>query len=416
MSWIEQIENRLIIITGDGKEYTPQWLNAKRSVDFNATIFNFPKVEGSLVDRRLPRGMKYGLELYFQGENHLDTGEAFRISANDKRYWILKHPFYGDLNVQPLSLAFDNSEYNVTKITGIVIETLIDVNPKTVIIAEDKIEEDAETVEGITEENFGNNVTLSSQDLNNLEAASEEFYVNAKDDIINDEDGQNFFNTLNSATAEINNVASDASAKIRSVKTVIQAPALFKQNIESRLSMLKSDFDSLQNIISGTAENILNLPNSTRNTYETLGGTVVASMCVTTVTPFDSEDYSSRVKISNTIQLIIDTYNTYISSLDVIQIGNGSDLDDFIANSASISAINDLVNFTVSSLFTIAFDAKQERFLTLETDTNFINLSHRLYGLKSDDSTIDELLRNNPQLGLSSLLNIKKNTEIIYYI
>lgn len=98
-----------------------------------------------------------------------------------------------------------------------------------------------------------------------------------------------------------------------------------------------------------------------------------------------------------------------------MQSGTGGNPQDFIPEADTIISLNNIVNFTLANLFNIAVDAKQERQIVLEDDSNFINLTHRLYTMDIDDLNLDELMRNN-NLGLNGLLNIKKGTVITYYI
>ena len=131
MSWLEKVETEMIITTGDGQPYAPDYMNAVKSVEYNVAEFNFPGIAGTFVDRRLPKGRKFNLELYFQGDDHLDVAEAFEASANDSRAWEIEHPFYGLVIVQPTSLQFDNSKQNLSKITGTVIETILEDAPRS---------------------------------------------------------------------------------------------------------------------------------------------------------------------------------------------------------------------------------------------------------------------------------------------
>lgn len=415
MSWIENVKTDLVIQTGDGKEFRPVWKGANILIDYNTAEFNFAEVEGTLVDRREQKGRKISLEFYFQGENHLIESADFQLSAKDRRFWVLTHPYYGILTVQPLSLNVNNDTYNVSKITTTVIETITDVNPKTIIIVEDKIEEDAEIVDEQNAINFDNNVVPSSSDKKTMELSIETTYTNGVNSIVDEEDGQSFFNQLNDARSKIRNATSDAAAAMRASQTVIQAPALFKQDLESRLTMLKSNAESLKFNIIGSFESLAVIPNSLKNMYEGMAGTVLSSMSLAMSTPFDENDYKNKVQVVAAVDLLLLTYNNFVADLDQMKSGSGGDPDDYIPKSETITNMNDLVNFTMANLFDLALNARQERSFRLETDTDFINLAHRLYGLEADDSTIEELMRNNP-LGLNGILNIEKDTLITYYI
>ncbi len=109
MSWIEKIKNGIIITCGDGVSYQPNWLNATKLLEWNVAMYEFPELDGTLVKKSKKLGTKYNLELFFQGENHLDDSSAFEKSANDPKPWKIIHPFYGTLNVQAPSFTVDNT-------------------------------------------------------------------------------------------------------------------------------------------------------------------------------------------------------------------------------------------------------------------------------------------------------------------
>src|SRR4051812_32567908 len=118
MSWVDKLKNRIKIQMGDGKIYFPSWIPDHKRVEYNTAEFEFPNVEGTLVKRGTPLGRKYNLKLFFSGPDHLDDSDAFESSASDNRPWTIFHPYHGTIICQPTSLDFDNSNYNVTEITG----------------------------------------------------------------------------------------------------------------------------------------------------------------------------------------------------------------------------------------------------------------------------------------------------------
>lgn len=405
MSWVEKVNTRLIIQTGDGKKWSPEWLNAQKTVDYNIAEFNFPNVHGTLVDRREAKGAKYSLELYFQGENHLELSDSFELSARDKRYWTITHPMYGQLFVQPTTLNFDNSKYNVSKITGTIIETITDNYPAPTSNVTDVIEENFNDLVDTIAEKFIEDITLLGTSL-------EESYTTYGPFIEALLDGLAFLEKVNAARAAITNAVTKANQAMRAIQAVISAPALFLQDMKSKLSMLKENFDNLLATISGTIEFI---SNPQKNIFEALAGCLVGSTAYALSKPQNDSDYSNRTQITESIEFLLDMHSSYIESLDTLQSGNGTNPDDYIPDYATIMRLNEIVYFTLSNLYSLGLDAKQERTHVMEEDTDFINLAHRFYGLKPDDSTIDEMMRNN-DLGLAGMLCIKKDTTIKYYV
>lgn len=135
MSWLDRIQNNFTITTGDGKVYTPNWISATKDLEWNVSEFDFPSIDGTLVSKKKKRGNRYNTELYFQGETHLDTATAFEQSATiSNKSWTISHPLYGQISIQMPSIRMDNTQMNVTKISGVMIETILEDFPKPVAI------------------------------------------------------------------------------------------------------------------------------------------------------------------------------------------------------------------------------------------------------------------------------------------
>jgi hypothetical protein len=415
MSWIEKIKTDLTITTGDGKTYTPSWINAKKQIDYQTTEFTFIGVKGSLVSRGEQIGQKIALQVYFQGEDHLDVASAFELSASDNRFWVLSHPLYGLLNVQPISLAVDNSNYNVSKITIPIVETIIETTPKTPLIVADKVEEDAELLTELTSERFGLSVEPDANDKRVMAQVVDSLKKNTEVEIIDDAAGQTFSNKYNTAKADILDATENPSISMASIQSVVMEPALLQQDIASRLIISKRNLISYKTTITNGFDTLLGLPNSYKSLYEVIGSSIISALLLTAATPLNESDYPTRSSVTDTTSLILSTVNQYLEDLDAMQSGSGGDIIDFVPSSDGIISLMNLVNFTTASLLQIALGAKQERFYTTEDDTDLISLTHQLYGLKKDDSTIDEMIRLN-NIGLKQMLNIEKGTVINYYV
>lgn len=406
MSWIDKIENQLIITTGDGEQYTPSWLNAVYQKDYNIAEFNFPNFPGTLVRRNKPMGRKYQLELYFTGDDHLDTVSAFSLSADDERPWKLEHPYYGTLIVQPVSFGVDNSSHNVSKVTIPVIETITEDNPKiqmapieTIAVKKELLDETF--AQGVLAEIQATDIVdIKEKNLRNFNLAIPVFEI--------PEALAEFVDLFNKANSLVNKATQGPLAAMRALNTFISYPARLEQSIKSRINLLKNQFDTLRDNVEGLTGI------SSKQIYQNKTGTTISTMALAMSLPVEG-DYKSSTAALDTIDVLLYVYNQYMEDLDLIQGDNGGSPDNFIADPAGIIALNELVNLTISSLFSIALSGKKERSLIVEYDTNIIILTHRLYGLDPSDSNIQELMDNN-EMGLTSLLKIKKGTKIVYYI
>jgi len=76
--------------------------------------------------------------------------------------------------------------------------------------------------------------------------------------------------------------------------------------------------------------------------------------------------------------------------------------------------LNDLVVDTIGSLQSLAFEAKQERIIYTDKNTNLILLTHQYVGLDADDENIQRFREIN-NIKNEELFTIKKGRKIKYY-
>jgi hypothetical protein len=81
----------------------------------------------------------------------------------------------------------------------------------------------------------------------------------------------------------------------------------------------------------------------------------------------------------------------------------------------AMSSLDRVVNRSVSKLFDIGLDSRQERIFVTDCPTNVIIMTHRFYGLDANDDNINEFMENN-DIGLNEVLQIRKGRRLVYYI
>jgi len=409
VSWIDKIQTELVITTGDGKQYRPNWLNANKAIEYNIATFEFKELAGTLVYRGTPRGTSYGIEIYFQGEDHLDIASDFETSAADPRAWQIFHPFYGGINVQPISLGFDNSVQNVTRITGGIIETLSAIGEKVTVSAPDKIVEDKAGCDATLVDDYNRNVPNPvTADKLTIGEKINNIYTNVSKPKQDNTDASDYFNAYNQANGYLNNAVYDTLQVMRQVQTLVNMPATINDTVQNRLKMLV-----LQMTLLNTGA-INTLPVHDKRLYEFMGATVIGAMVLAAITNTTGA-YGNRASVISVISTIVAQHNAYLAKLDLMQSPNGSGIFSFIPSPFGITLLSQLVSFGVNSLLSNANDSKQERIIILEENSNIILLANRFYGLKHDDSTI-EYFKDTNNIGLNEILEIKKGRRIAYYI
>lgn len=407
MSWLDKIKTELIIQTGDGKQYKPQWLNATKKVEYNVAEFDFPNVEGTLVKRGKPKGSRYNLELYFQGENNLDDARRFELSAADSRPWNITHPYYGRLTVQPLALDFDNTAHNISKITGTVVETISDEYPKATSDPKNKIVNDSDTCNEAAADAYVYNSKPVAADITSQKSYNTLAYENAAKYCPQDM-GEELYNLYNQAAGLLTNLNTEVKVAASAMQKVIKFPAYFTTGINERLSVLGGTFNSIRTGLPDAPTK------NQKSAYELNNGTGITAMLVAAGTPATG-DYTNRLAVLDTAELLIGYYNQYLADLDSLQTSTGGAPDSYIPNADSLQLLANLFNYTLSSLFVIAADAKQQRSIVLTQDSNWVLLAHKLIGLAPDDSTITQIMEWN-NAGLNTVLQVKANTRVYYYV
>jgi hypothetical protein len=405
MSWIEKVQNGLIITTGDSKKYYPAWLNANKGKEFNISEFEFDGQDGTLVKRNRPKGNRYSLEIYFDGADHLDTAKAFDKSADDTRAWVIEHPYYGSIIVQPVSLQLDNSAHNVSKYIIPVIETIVEDFPK---VKADPIEL-IKLKKGELDTSFATtlNAKVKPADISLTAAKTNKNFKLAVPVMKVPEQFQAYNNLFNIATTAINNATQSPIIAMRETIALINYPVTFSQNVKSRVDLLKQQFETYR-------ETLGNLGVAGKQIYQNLAGSVVSAMVLASINPFTG-DYKNNTAVYAIIDIVVNAYNTYLDDLDKLQSDNGNNPLSFIPDANSLILLNGLFYSGISNLFLIAFTARKERSILCEKDTNLILLTHRFYGLDADDNNIAELMETN-NMGLNQILQIKKGSKIIYYV
>jgi len=415
-SWLDRVNNDFTITTGDGKTYTPKWMKATKEKEFNIAEFEFPEVEGTLVYRSLSKGRRYNIEIYFQGDDHLDVASNFDISSDDPRAWKISHPYYGLITVQPLGLSFDNSKMNVSEITGTLVETITEENPQGSLDPIDSINFNKNQLDLTVQTNLGNQIPplqitpiLQNQMLSQVQSA----YQNGLPIIRIDTDATEYFNAFTKVNAAITGYTTQASNALIFLSDLYNSPINFTTSVKNRITTLTNQFNSVRtNVMTLLLQNSPNLTPKAKTVYENAGVTIISAAAVASVT---NMDYNNRNDIIAIIEAILALYQQLLADLDALQSANAGSTTSYVPDANSLIELNSLLNQTVSSLFTVGLSSKQERILYCEWDTNLILLAHRLYGLLPDDSTIQTLMDNN-EIGLSELLEIKKGRKIIYYV
>lgn len=426
-SWIENIKRQFTITMGDGAVYKPLQFNANRSVEYNFAEFDFRNLNGTLVDRRRRRGTVYNLELVFQGDDNLVQATAFQNSANNSAPWTISHPFYGKLYVQPIAPIYHdngNRMLNTTRITTTVRETLLlsaltnSVNPVDTITTKSTNTNRAliqTTVTALPKPSVTVIGTMDG-DLSLFQQA----LANAQDA------GSIITNAINASRSavkklytSVNTVVDDLTSALELIQTTVNLPAELETSIYNKVQFVSAELVSLYQ----QAADLSNMPvpafedqwRDLKNTWLGIAGSCVSAMCLTSITNIGPGDYTYSSQAAAVIATLLSGYNSYLGYLDAMQTPNGGELDSFIPDPDAMIVLDDLVNYTIDTLFQIQANSKQPRVITLTRDNNVILIARELYGLVADDSTVAQIIADN-NICNSEIFQVPKGRQILYYV
>ncbi|MBB6236483.1 hypothetical protein HDC90_001095 [Pedobacter sp. AK013] len=408
MGWKDRLENtEFTITTGDGKVYKPLYQHGEVNVDYNVSVFDFISLKGSFIDRKEVKARSFPLIFWFQGDDNIDQAETFSASANDPRAWTVRHPLYGDITGQPLSLKKSDVNLNVTEINVDFWETITTDTLKKMPSVSSNVLKVKYKLAQISAVDYASKVNLKAADVSMVKENATKLDLKIGS-IITSDAYADYQLKKNAMFADIDKMAENPSAAIQSINDVISVPAELSVGISSRVNLLKSLFED--------AKTIFSAKNSRNNKayFEATGAAVLSAFALALVSPI-AGDYVTRKQVLYASDSLTSMYNNYVSVIDAAYIDNTDVSNSYSASAQTQINVNDLVFTTVANLGQIAFSAKQERTVYLESDSNLIVQTHKYMGLDSEDKNI-ETFRTINAIKNKSLFLLKKGRAITYLV
>ena len=404
MAWKDNLENiKFTIKTGDGSVYYPLWRDSVKSTKLNFAKYDFINVRGSFIDRKESESGSFPLNFYFTGEDNLDQAKAFENSAKDKRLWNVTHPFYGTLSGHPTNIERNDNSFGNTEINVLFWESIADDYPEDSDSIPDEVEDRVVRLNSLGIQNYVSKAQPQTGDINDLKSSIEISAARFEPDKFSFND---YRALKNKALGDLNLLIQETLVAISTAQLVLSEPANFERNIRNKIDSVKSAYDEVKSTIN--QEN-----RQSKYYFESQAATLIANLAKSSVNPL-LDDYILRSDIESVNSELFGLYNDYLATIDANQIPLENINDEYSPDIDLQSSLIDLVTYTSQSLFVLSFDARQERSVILEKDSNLIVLTHRFLGLASDENL--EIFKRINKIGLSEIYRIKKGRLITYYI
>lgn len=407
MSWIDKLENSVFTITtGDGRVYTPLLRISETTKEFNAAVFDFINKEGSFIDRRKVKARQFPLTFYFQGSNNISEAAEFDLSANDPRAWMVVHPFYGNIKGQPISISRNDSNFNVTEFNVDYWETISDSLPKSVTSLPDAIKTRQIEMKTIAPIDYANKVILKPADITNVKSVSDQ--LNATISNALDAASYNDFQQIkNTSASSIDNMITSPVAAMQSIMDVINMPGKLTSSTSLRVMLAQTVYSNIKAILDKFTSN-------NKAFFEAAGGAAVVSMANIVANPTDG-DIVTRNDLMVISDALTQLFDDYQSAIDSSYVPDTDSINRFSASMQTQNLIRETVVQTVAGLSLQAIDAKQERLVLLEKDSNLIVLCHKYMGLDQADENLQRFRQIN-NIKNKKLFSVKKGTTLRYYV
>ena len=363
MSWKDNIENiEFTIVTGDNEIFKPLYASSSQDLEFNVSEFNFIELEGTLVTRKKVKSQKIPLNITFQGDNHIDIAEKFLQSSKDPRYWTVTHPIIGEVYGHPASISKTNDDLNTVVFSIDFWET---IRPGEVLSSKvyplELIEsKNIELIEFVSL----NLIPDQKPEFKSLVSKIESRY----DTLINATNIDQFKGLLSNAMSGIDDLLKEPQKAIRNISQLIQFPAYIEGTLKTRVKLIQAILNDIKEIF---PDNNLN--------YSIFGSVVVSGIAQIILKPSEN-DFVTRNDVQVQFNNLADVYDNFLNDID-----NNNFQQDF----QEAITLNEIIINTLYYLYDVSFDARQERYDIVESDTNLILLTHKYMGLDKEDKNLN---------------------------
>ena len=389
MSWRDNIENiELTIVTGDNEVFKPLYTTSSQDIEFNVSEFNFIELEGTLVTRKKVKSQKIPLNIIFQGDDHIDIAEKFLESSKDPRYWTVTHPIIGEVYGHPASINKINDDLNTVVFNIDFWET---IRPGEVLSSK------VYPLELIESKNFEliefgslNLIPDQKPELKSLVTKIKSRY----DVLIDKTNIDQFKGLLSNAMSGIDDLLKEPQKAIRNISQLIQFPAYIEGILKNRIKLIQAILNDIKEIF----------PKNKMN-YSIFGASVISGIAQIILKPSEN-DFITRNDVQVQFNNLADVYDNFLNDID-----DGSFQQDF----QEAITLNEIIINTLYYLYDVSFDAKQERYDIVESDTNLILLTHKYMCLDKEDKNLN-IFREINGIKNKNLFIVKKGRKITYLV
>lgn len=384
--------------------------DVRRTIEKHGSEYIFPDTDGSYIQDLGSSGRRYPFRIFFTGDDHDITADAFFDSLTERGQGILEHPRYGRVNVVPfgsinqrdnLKTAANQTIIELTffETTGLVYPSSQN-NPSANVVTSVEAFNISLADEFAT--TIGTDTVFERTTVENQFRALLDVTKNGLQTIADTQDDvrQQFDNAYDSINNSLDVLIEDPVTLVNQLASFMQLPSLAVTSITDRLL----GFAAIIETVLGAD---ISQGFSTFLTANLYGSSAVTGSVLSVV----NNEFETKVDAIEAAEVILDQFdsvsewreNGYVQFTETDAIDTGASYQD-LQNSVATAA---------GFLVEISFSLKQERRLTISEPRTIIDLAAEIYN--TVDVDLDFLIQSNNLTG-SEILELPTGREIVFYV
>jgi prophage DNA circulation protein len=416
--WTDRVLPVIQLVSPLGTQFDAKWRGSPRTLDKKLGIFIMPKIAGNYIQDLDVESAKYSTTFYFDGPDHDILAANFFECAKENGQWTVIHPIHGPLSLQLVSCEEKNEPVDSGNITEISCEWVEPLNQEALKSAkqyESELDELVDTLNNDAAESFSQ-VDQSSFSLVGAIRAVVSKIKNFSGDVLGpiassvDDITSTMLAVQDAINDTLNATVLQTLALAGQIQQLQQLPSAIVDSLANKLDTFEKLAEHQFGLLpSGKDRAARNQAQSVEMSLNALTGAV--ALCAMTGTMF-----SRRQAIEAAAR--IQTFHSRVSqALDSVQNNfAASPLEDqYYAQTQTRGTASLLIATTLKYLYSVAFNLKTERRITLDRPRVPIEIAATEYGgLGIEDANFELFVKSNDLHG-DDLLYLPAGREILIY-
>jgi len=419
--WQQRTRESIKFTSPDGNTFEAQWRSNTTTQEKNLGIYNYPKVQGSVVQDLGLKSARYPMIVYFDGPNNDIESQKFMIALRQTGPWTVIHPVLGEKILQPISFSPDINPIgsgNITAITTEWIEPISDAVITSIQELEARIREQQQALnqqsanqydETVSQDEAGETLAIAEETNNVLTAWDETMDSLAQlgSDVYNQ-----VISVKRGMQSAILDPVIDVIALTGQFQGLLELPGLVAQDFEARFNI----YLEMANRIIGNTES--DRTDSVQKNRIATNEVVLSSIISTMGTLAITSEYQTRPQAVQATEDILNIFSNITNALDNAQSDYADNTIDnqYFSQSQTFSEAALLMGYIIAYIQRITLDLRIEKRFILEKNRAPIEITITEYGdLGENDSNLDLFISSNGLKG-NDILLIPAGREVVVYV